>query len=217
MESDFRLALALDPSNYSAQAGLILYFALMGQRPGIGRRNRARYTRQSDITLVLQNVALQLPYLGRSEEGAKTADWVLRIDPQMPRRWIGGVAPAYFFARKFDRVIAVDDQVPEEGRFFLAPSYEFLNRAEDAARAKADLIAKNGEQVLEIWFHEGEVFARTTEQGIEREGFRSSGFASAPPRTSSRNSTTRSACPNASRLETSPDRPPDEVKLKAVR
>jgi hypothetical protein len=49
-------------------------------------------------------------------------------------------------------------------------------RREDAERAKADLIAKNGEQVLEIWFNTGEVFARTNEQDMEREGFRKLGL-----------------------------------------
>ena len=51
-----------------------------------------------------------------------------------------------------------------------------MGRTEDAERAKADLIAKNGEQVMEIWFNEGEVFARTSEQDIEREGFRKLGL-----------------------------------------
>ena len=60
--------------------------------------------------------------------------------------------------------------------FICAASYAFLDRAEDAERAKADLIAKKGEQVLEIWWNDGEVFARTDEQDIEREGFRKLGL-----------------------------------------
>ena len=61
-------------------------------------------------------------------------------------------------------------------RFFRAASYAFLGRADEAKRAKADLIAKDGEQVMEIWFNNGEVFARTDEQDLEREGFRKLGL-----------------------------------------
>ena len=109
------------------------------------------------------------------------ADLVLRLDPQMPRARLGTLVSAYFFGRKFERAIEMSDQIPEESRdkftrFFRAASYAFLGRAEDAERAKADLIAKNGEQVMEIWFNEGEVFARTNEQDLEREGFRKLGL-----------------------------------------
>ena len=98
-----------------------------------------------------------------------------------PGRCSEALVPAYFFGRKFERVIELTDQIPEENRdawprFFRAASYAFLGRAEDAERAKADLIAKNGEQVMEIWFNDGEVFARTNEQDIEREGFRKLGL-----------------------------------------
>ncbi len=73
------------------------------------------------------------------------------------------------------------DQIPEESRdkfnrFLRAASYAFLGRAEDAEHAKADLIAKNGEQVMEIWFNDGEVFARANEQEIQRDGFRKLGL-----------------------------------------
>ena len=107
------------------------------------------------------------------------ADLTLRLDPQMPPVKLGNLMSAYFFGRKFERVIELSDQIPQEinyNRFFRAASYAFLGRAEDAERAKADLIAKNGEQVMEIWFNEGDAFARTSEQDIEREGFRKLGL-----------------------------------------
>ena len=71
--------------------------------------------------------------------------------------------------------------MPEESqnkfsRFFHAASYALLGRREDAERVKADLIAKNGEQVLEIWVNTGEVFARTIERDLEIEGFRKLGL-----------------------------------------
>jgi adenylate cyclase len=77
MASDFRLSLGLDPSNYSAQAGLILYSALMGQWPELAADIERAMRDNPTNTLVLQQAALQLPYLGRPEEGAKTADLVL--------------------------------------------------------------------------------------------------------------------------------------------
>jgi predicted Zn-dependent protease len=127
--------------------------------------------------VVLSTAAGQLAYLGRPEEGVATADLALRLDPQMPPGRLMAPLVAYFFGRKFERAIALVDQIPEESRnkfirFYRAASYAFLDRAEDAERAKAELVAKNGEQVLEIWFNEGEVFARTSEQDIDREGFR---------------------------------------------
>jgi hypothetical protein len=131
--------------------------------------------------LVLSQAAVQLPYLGRPEDGVAFADLALRLDPRMPPSRRGPLVNAYYFARKFERAVEVADQVPEESRdkynrFLRAASFAFLDRAEDAERAKADLIAKNGAQVLEIWWNDGEVFARSTEQDLEREGFRKLGL-----------------------------------------
>jgi hypothetical protein len=130
---------------------------------------------------VLSVAAASMPYLGRPEEGVAMADLALRLDPQMVAgRRLFLIVP-YFFGRKFEHVIEFNDQIPEESRskfsrFYRAASYAFLGLAEDAQRAKADLIAKNGEQVMEIWFNDGEVFARTKEEDIYREGFRKLGL-----------------------------------------
>jgi tetratricopeptide (TPR) repeat protein len=180
-ESDMRLALALDPSLYSAHAGLITYFAGMGQWAELAAEIDRAVRDNPTNTLVLMTAATQLPYMGRPEEGVAMADLVLRLDPQMPGSWRRSLAFPYFFARKFERVVELTDQIPEESRdkfnrFLRAASYAFLGRAEDAVRAKADLIAKDGEQVMEMWFNDGEVFARTSEQDIEREAFRKLGF-----------------------------------------
>ena len=109
------------------------------------------------------------------------ADLVLRLDPQLPGSLLRSLVPSHFFGRKFERAIELTDQIPEENRdaqprFIRAASYALLGRAEDAERAKADLIAKDGEQVMEIWFNEGDGFARATEQDLEREGFRKLGL-----------------------------------------
>ena len=180
-ESDLRLALALDPSNAEAHAGLINYFATMGQWAELSAEIDRGVRDNPTNNLVLAVAASQLPYVGRSEEGVATADLALRLDPQMPPARRGMLTTAYFFGRKFARVIELSDQIPDESRdkfnrFFRAASYASLGRAEDTQRAKADLNAKNGEPVMELWFNEGEVFARTIEQDIEREGFRKLGL-----------------------------------------
>jgi hypothetical protein len=105
----------------------------------------------------------------------------LRLDPRMPPGRRSMLVAAYFFGRNFERVVQLSDQLPEESRnrftrFDRAASYAFLGRAEDAERVKADLIAKSGEQVMEIWFNDGEVFARTKEQDFESEAFRKLGL-----------------------------------------
>ena len=181
LESDMRLALALDPSNYSAEAGLIMYFANMGQWAETSAAIDRALRDHPRNTMVLLNAATMLPYAGRPEEGVATADLVLRLDPQMPRAYLNGLSTVYFFGRKFERDIELSDQIPEEARdrwtlLFRAASFAFLGRAEDAERAKANLIAKKGEQVMEIWFNEGEMFARAIEQDMEREAFRKLGL-----------------------------------------
>jgi hypothetical protein len=69
------------------------------------------------------------------------------------------------------------DQIPEENRdagprFIRAAGLAFLGRAEDAERANAHLITKDGEQVFEIWLNGGGAYARATEQDLDHEGFR---------------------------------------------
>ena len=131
--------------------------------------------------LVLSVAAQQLPFLGRAEDGVAMADLVLRLDPQMPKARLPTLVSTYFLGRKFERTIEITDQVPEDSldkfsQFMRAASYAFLDRDKDGERAKADLIAKNGKQVEEIWLNEGQVYARTSEQDIEREGFHKLGL-----------------------------------------
>jgi adenylate cyclase len=180
-KSDLSLALALDPSNAGAHAGLIKYFADIGQWAELSAEiDRAVHDNPTN-NLVLSNAASQLPSAGRPEEGVTMADLALRLDPRMPRPRLGFLATAFFYGREFERAIVLSDQMPEESqnkfsRFFHAASYAFLGRREDAERVKADLVAKNGEQVLEIWANTGEVFARTIERDLEIEGFRKLGL-----------------------------------------
>jgi adenylate cyclase len=177
VESDLRQALALDPFNADARAGRIAYLATEGRWAETSAEIDRALRDNPANTLVLSVSAAQLPYLGRPEESVAIADLVLRLDPQLTPGRRGQLLRSYFFGRKFDRVLEVSDQIPEESRdnfhrFAKAASFAFLGRADAEERAKADLIAKDGEQVMEMWFNDGEVFARTDEQDIEREGFR---------------------------------------------
>ena len=95
----------------------------------------------------------------------------------MPPGRRGLLGAAYFFDRKFERVLEIVDQVPEEARWPIlrvihAASYAFLGRVADAERVKADVVAKHGDQVMEIWENKGEIFARKQEEDIYREAFR---------------------------------------------
>jgi TolB-like protein/class 3 adenylate cyclase len=178
--SDLRRALALDPSNARAHAGLIRYFADAGQWTELSAEIDRAVRDNPTNTLVLSIAAEQLPIAGRPEEGVAMADLALRLDPQMPGSLLRSLVPSHFFSHKFERVIELTGQIPEDNRdawprFYLAASYAFLGRAEDAERAKADLIAKDGEQVEEIWLNEGD-YARTNEQDLELEAFRKLGL-----------------------------------------
>jgi tetratricopeptide (TPR) repeat protein len=173
--------LQLDPSNPDAQIGLAACFGQQGRWAELSAQiDRAVHLNPTNI-LVLANAANYLAYLGRPEEAVAMADLALRLDPQMPPSRRDLLDGAYFFGRKFERAIEQVEQLPDESRekfdrFFLAASYAFLGRTEDAERAKADLIAKNGAPVLEQFHNEGEVFARTQEMDVYRDGFRRLGF-----------------------------------------
>jgi predicted Zn-dependent protease len=142
--------------------------------------DRALHLNPTNIT-VLVVAANTLVFAGHPEKAVAMADLALRLDPQMPPGKRSFVIGPYFFGRKFERAIEQIKLMPDEDqlvfyRFQLAASYAFLGRTEDAERAKADLIAKNGAPVLEQFHNEGEVFARTQEEDVYRDGFRELGF-----------------------------------------
>ena len=180
-ERDMRQALSLDPSQYTAQAGLIFFYALNGQWSELSAQIERSLHDNPTNTLVLNTAALQLAFLGKPEEALTLAELNLRRDPNMPRLWLGDQMVVRFFARKFERAVELGEQVPEDARGWytrtlLAFSYAMLGRSNEADRAKASVISHHGEQVMEVWFNEGEVFFRQTEQDLEREAFRKLGF-----------------------------------------
>ncbi len=113
-EKDMRLALALDPSNVGAHAGLIQYFADMGQWTELSAEIDRALQEHPRNGLVLYEAGMQLSALGRPEQGAAVADLALRLDPQMPRGRLGYFVVSYFFGHKFERAIEVSDRIPEE-------------------------------------------------------------------------------------------------------
>jgi tetratricopeptide (TPR) repeat protein len=113
-ESDWRQALALDPSNADAHAGLIWYFAYKGQWAELSGEIDSAVRDNPTNNLVLSQACVQLPYLGRPEDGVAMADLALRLDPRMPPTRRGMLVSAYFFGRKFERVVELSDQLPEE-------------------------------------------------------------------------------------------------------
>ncbi len=140
VESDLRLALALDPSNADAHAGQIVYLATEGRWVETSAEiDRALHDSPVN-TLVLSISAAQLPYLGRPEESVAMADLVLRLDPQLPPGRRGQLLRSYFFGHKFERVLEVSDQIPDESwdrfhRFAKAASLRF-SRPRRRSRAR---------------------------------------------------------------------------------
>ncbi|HEY3721636.1 MAG TPA: adenylate/guanylate cyclase domain-containing protein [Roseiarcus sp.] len=180
-EADLRMALALDPSNPEAHAGLIRYYSDKGQFAECAAEIDLALRDNPTNIAVLIVAAQQLSFLGRPEEGVAMADLALRLDPQMAPSRRDTVGSAYFYARKFARHIEVTDLIPAESlekytRFQRAASYAFLGRSEEAERSKADLISRHGTQIEEVWLNEGQIFARQTEQDIEHDAFRKLGF-----------------------------------------
>ena len=179
-----RLALALDPSTLfrgSWSDYVLRQQGTVGPRPP--RRSIAPCGTIRGTRWCFKTPPQCFRTRGDPEEGVATADLVLRLDPQMPRAYLNGLSTVYFFGRKFERDIELSDQIPEAkpgligGLYCFGPQVLlFLAARRTRERAKADLIAKKGEQVMEIWFNEGEMFARTSEQDMEREAFRKLGL-----------------------------------------
>ena len=180
-ESDIQQALSLDASNPEAQSALIHLRSDQGRWNDVYAAVEQALRDNPTNAFVLTEAATQLAFGGRPEEAVALADQALRLDPQLSPSRRGMLAAAYFLARQFEKSIELLDQVPEDviwpvARLERAASYAFLGRASEAERAKGELVAKNGEQVMEIWSNKGEVFARVQEEDLTREAYRKLGF-----------------------------------------
>jgi hypothetical protein len=97
----------------------------------------------------------------------------------MPPVQRGALKEAFFFGRRFERVIELIEAIPESSRsrwagLYLAGSYAMLGRADEAAKAKAALVAKQGETPAEYWFNDGNFGA--ADQNLFVEMFRMLGL-----------------------------------------
>ena len=178
---DFRHAVALDPADAEARMALGVYLTETGRSAeAVAEFNRA--IEQSPANAhVLAVVAGNLPYLGKSEEAVVLAERALRLDPHMPPATRGALKDTFFFGRRFERAIEIIEAIPELSRsrwasVVLAGSYAMLGRADEAAKAKAALVAKQGETPAEYWFNDGPIFVGAAEQNLFVEAFRKLGL-----------------------------------------
>ena len=204
LRSDLRLALALDPSNADAHAGLIWYFANKGQWAESSAEIDGAVRDNPTNTLVLANTAIGARLFGATGRGRRHSG--LGLAPRSTNAAGEAcmlLASAYFYGRKFDRVVELIDQVPEESRnkfdrFYRAASYAYLGRAEEAKQRQSRPHRQ------ERRTGDGDMVERRREVcADERAGHRARGVpeslacASAPLRRSSRKSTTQSDCRSA--------------------
>ena len=94
----------------------------------------------------------------------------------MPRPRLGFLVTAYFFGREFERAIVLSDQIPEESqgkfsRFFGLQVMRFSVVARMRSAPKLTSSRRTANRCSKYGSTPGEVFARTNEQELEREGF----------------------------------------------
>ena len=206
-ESDLRLALALDPSNADAHAGLIRYLRRHGPVGRIVRRDRSRCARQSDQQLGASDCRRAAPLPGTTGRGRRHGG--LGLAARSADAGLGSqlLIDAYFFGRKFERAIEVSDQIPDEQqrqiRSILSGRKLCFSRPRRGrgARQGRPHRQKRRAGVGDMVQRRRSVCADERAGSSSARAFASSACASAPLRRSSRNSTTRSACRNASKLE----------------
>ena len=177
------MALALDPSNASAHAGLIQYFADNGQWAELSAEIDRAVRDNPTNNLVLLEAALQLPYLGRPEEGVAMADLASHLDPQMPPGRRGMLIPAYFFSRKFERAIELSRSNSRRKQKQVGPSLS--GRKLCLPRPRGGRGARQGRPHREKRrTGDGDMVQTTascvhatTEQDLQREAFRKLGLS----------------------------------------
>ncbi len=182
MEADARRAIELDPHDAEARAALA--FLLSGRGRFIESEAEAQLAVQDNPAnaQVLAVVASMHPWNGNPEEGAQLADRALRLDPWMTTADLNSIKDAYFFARRFEDTIALISRIPENARgrgsrLLLTLSYALLGRDDEAARARADLLAKYPSISAELLINQDWVFARPEEENLLFDGFRAAGIS----------------------------------------
>jgi hypothetical protein len=94
---------------------------------------------------------------------------------------LSAIKDAYFFSRRFEDAIALISRIPENARgrgarLLLTLSYALLGRDDEAARARADLLAKYPSISAELLINQDWLFARPQEENLLFDGFRAAGL-----------------------------------------
>jgi TolB-like protein len=177
MGADIKKAYELDPRDPDISAALGFYYSLINKLPEADILLREAVALNPNSVHVLALAASGLPFTGHPDEAATHADRALRLDPRMVPVNLGGLAFAYFFARRFEDTIKVMTRVPEESRFetqwlMLAASNAFLGREAETRKAKAALLAMRPDVTAQALYDEGNYCARKQEQDLFFEAFR---------------------------------------------
>jgi adenylate cyclase len=176
MEADLKKAYELDPHDADALAALAHYHTMDNRLAESESLIREALALNPNSVNVLGTAAMVLPYVGHPDEAAPLADRAMRLDPRMAPANLGGIRQAYYWSRHFEQVIAVMNRIPEESRsslalLQLAASHAFLGHTDDAAVAKAALLAMRpditAQAYAEDWY-----FARKEEEDLFFETFR---------------------------------------------
>jgi tetratricopeptide (TPR) repeat protein len=181
MEADTRRALALDL--YDAEARVALAFYLNGRGRFEESEAQIRSALQANPAnpQVLVVAAAMLAWCGKPDEAAELADKVMKLDPWMAAENLNDVKDAYFLARRFGDVIAVVSRIPLDARgrgsrLLLTLSYAMLGRANDTARARAELLAEYPSISAELLLNQDWRFGRPQEEALFLEAFRAAGL-----------------------------------------
>lgn len=177
MGADLKKGVELDPGDADAQAALAYYHTMDNKLAESESLIREALALNPNNVNVLGLAAMVLPYVGHPEEAAALADKALRLDPRMVPANLAGIRHAYYWSRHFEQVIAVMNRIPEESRsslglLQLAASHAFLGHTDEAAAAKAALLAKLPGITAQNYFADGWYFARKQEEDLFFDTFR---------------------------------------------
>jgi TolB-like protein/class 3 adenylate cyclase len=176
METDARKAVELDPSGPDPRAALAWYYFVSGRNKDAEVQLRSALEfNPANITLIKMAAAV-FGSSGHPEEGAKLADKVLRLDPLATSGTLNTIKDAYYFSRRFEDAVAVISRVPPDSRskgarLFLAFSLAFLDREEDARRARDEAIGAHPNISAELLLNQGWAFEREEDLKLFLEGF----------------------------------------------
>jgi TolB-like protein/tetratricopeptide (TPR) repeat protein len=181
MVADAEKAVALDPQDCESLGTLA--FARMYQ----SRWAEAETQFRSSVEMCPANshalilAATGFSFIGKAEEGAGFGDRALRLDPRMTPANLSGAKDAYYMARRYEDTIDAVMRMPKEHRsrdswVFLAASYARLNRTQEAATARAELLQAFPTVSAERMVNEDYVYARKEDEDFFVDGFRIAGL-----------------------------------------